>query len=495
MQQDYLLFWLTRSRAPFSYKYIGTKMYNKVQTRSYSVASKQGPPNSSSVSLIDLLDRSEIPKVRLNPPVYQISNKHYASRCFDILKKCTSWHSGYVGFDTETTVHRQRNHKLVSMIQIATRDLCFLFQVYRITQGNCKEFPPILRQFLSNPDILKVGVNATHDAEWLKKSYDIQCQGIVNLEDIAKEKGYSAGSLSELTLMFGDPGLVLEKNKKKILKWNFDAAILDPELILYASTDAFAGIQVYENILEDRMNLDYLNYESMNPMSREEEEEEIYELLLSSYPKGKAHKVNIFVSLLENKYGRWIKTKPKKLDRHNEVNKTIEKFIKDGRLIVVEEEKQVDGAEQNQNAEASNEIQSLESTSAAIDKIDTLVKLPGISIETIVSSSYADQFFISKGLSSDEYDFLKEISSYILKATKKESLVHIYINNGKKQSLAKEDRVIKEKLDALSLKGALIPGKRWNTLMLHPDWLTELEKGYEEFITAQEQIKEHVCNL
>ncbi|CAG8673964.1 2145_t:CDS:2 [Gigaspora margarita] len=426
-------------------------MYNKVQTRSYSVASKQGPPNSSSVSLIDLLDRSEIPKVRLNPPVYQISNKHYASRCFDILKKCTSWHSGYVGFDTETTVHRQRNHKLVSMIQIATRDLCFLFQVYRITQGNCKEFPPILRQFLSNPDILKVGVNATHDAEWLKKSYDIQCQGIVNLEDIAKEKGYSAGSLSELTLMFGDPGLVLEKNKKKILKWNFDAAILDPELILYASTDAFAGIQVYENILEDRMNLDYLNYE-----------------------------MNIFVSLLENKYGRWIKTKPKKLDRHNEVNKTIEKFIKDGRLIVVEEEKQVDGAEQNQNAEASNEIQSLESTSAAIDKIDTLVKLPGISIETIVSSSYADQFFLSKGLSSDEYDFLKEISSYILKATKKESLVHIYINNGKKQSLAKEDRVIKEKLDALSLKGALIPGKRWNTLMLHPDWLTELEKERTE---------------
>ncbi|CAG8569783.1 6427_t:CDS:2, partial [Cetraspora pellucida] len=395
MQQDHLLFWFTRSRAPITYNHIRTKMYNKVQTRTYSVASKQGPPTSTSVSLVDLLD----------------------SRCFDILKQCTSWHSGYVGFDTETTVR------------------------------NCKEFPPILRQFLSNPNILKVGVNASHDAEWLKKSYDIQCQGIVNLEDIAKEKGYSAGSLSELTLMFGDPGLVLEKNKRKILKWNFDAATLDPELILYASADAFAGIQVYENILEDRMNPDYLNYESMNPI------------------------------LLENKYNRWIKTKPKKLDRHNEVNKTIEKFIEDGRLIVVEEEKQTDGVdEQNQDAESSK-IQRLESTSATVDKIDMLVKLPGISIETIVSSSYADQFFISKGLDLDDCIFLKEILPYILKAAKKESLVHIYINNGKKQSLAKDDQIIKEKLDVLSLKGALIPGKKWNTLMLHPDWLTKLEKG------------------
>ncbi|CAG8483718.1 13301_t:CDS:2 [Cetraspora pellucida] len=424
-------------------------MYNKVQTRTYSVASKQGPPTSTSVSLVDLLDRSEISKVRLNPPLIYayLHTFHIASRCFDILKQCTSWHSGYVGFDTETTVRRQRNHRLVSMIQIATRDLCFLFQVYRITQGNCKEFPPILRQFLSNPNILKVGVNASHDAEWLKKSYDIQCQGIVNLEDIAKEKGYSAGSLSELTLMFGDPGLVLEKNKRKILKWNFDAATLDPELILYASADAFAGIQVYENILEDRMNPDYLNYESMNPI------------------------------LLENKYYRWIKTKPKKLDRHNEVNKTIEKFIEDGRLIVVEEEKQIDGVdEQNQDAESSK-IQRLESTSATVDKIDMLVKLPGISIETIVSSSFADQFFISKGLDLDDCIFLKEILPYILKAAKKESLVHIYINNGKKQSLAKDDQIIKEKLDVLSLKGVLIPGKKWNTLMLHPDWLTELEKG------------------
>ncbi|CAG8828708.1 31426_t:CDS:2, partial [Racocetra persica] len=210
------------------------------------------------------------------------------------------------------------------------------------------------------------------------------------------------------------------------------------------------------NILEDRMNPDYLNYESMNPI------------------------------LLENKYGRWIKTKPKKLDRHNEVNKTIEKFIEDGRLIVVEEEKQIDGAdEQNQDAESSKEIQSLESASATVDKIDMLVKLPGISIETIVSSSYADQFFSSKGLNLDDCNFLKEILPYILKAAKKESLVHIYINNGKKQSLAKDDQIIKEKLDVLSLKGALMPGKKWNTLMLHPDWLTELEKGYEEFITAQ----------
>ncbi|CAG8705566.1 9400_t:CDS:2 [Acaulospora morrowiae] len=256
-------------------------MYNEMQTRSYT--------NISAVSIINLLDKSRIPKVQLNPPVYQISNKTTAERCLDILKY-NPWHSGYVGFDTETTVRRMKNPHVVSMIQIATREICFLFQVYLITNGDSKKFPRKLQQFLSNKDILKVGVNASHDAGWLENSYNIKCQGIVDIENIAKEKGYSARSLLELTAMFGDGELVLTKTKK-ILKWNFDAPKLDPELVSYASSDAFAGIQVYENIRVDKMNCVYLNYEKVHPMTREDEEKEIYELLLQNYPKGKASNI------------------------------------------------------------------------------------------------------------------------------------------------------------------------------------------------------------
>lgn len=210
-----------------------------------------------------------------------------ADTCLSILNSKSSWHPGYVGFDTETTVYRSKNPRIVSMIQIATREICFLFQVFRITyQGNAKRFPKLLQKFLDNPKILKVGVNAQHDAAWLYDSYKIRCQGIINIEDIAKERGYSARSLSELTAMFGDTGLVLKKTNK-ILKWNFDVEDLDPELVLYASSDAFAGIQVYENIVADKMNYEYLNYEKLHPMSRTVEEKEIYEMILRNYPKGK----------------------------------------------------------------------------------------------------------------------------------------------------------------------------------------------------------------
>jgi ribonuclease D len=172
------------------------------------------------------------------------------------------------------------------MIQIATRKLCFLFQVYRITKGFPNRFPPLLKQILTDQTIKKVGVNASGDAEWIKKSYEFEMQGIVDLESIAKEKGYAARSLAELTRMFGDAGLVLEKTKK-ILKWNFDAFDLDPEIVRYASSDAFAGIQVYESILKDRINDEYLNYEKLHPMSIKEEDDEIYSLILGSHPKGK----------------------------------------------------------------------------------------------------------------------------------------------------------------------------------------------------------------
>jgi ribonuclease D len=213
-----------------------------------------------------------------------------ADRCLDILRRFPDWHTGFVGFDTETTVYRQRDPQVVSMIQIATKELCFLFQVFRITKIKNTKFPPLLKEILTNQDIKKVGVNASGDAEWIKKSYGFEMQGVIDLEKIAQQKGYAARSLAELTRMFGDPELVLEKSRK-ILKWNFDAAKLDPEIIRYASSDAFAGIQVYESILKDRMNEDYLNYEKMYPMSVKEEDNEIYSLILESYPKGEVNHV------------------------------------------------------------------------------------------------------------------------------------------------------------------------------------------------------------
>ncbi|RIA95096.1 ribonuclease H-like domain-containing protein [Glomus cerebriforme] len=423
----------------------------------------QKPYSSTARSLIDYLDKSKIQKVQEVPPVYQINNKNTADRCLDILRNHPNWHTGYVGFDTETTVYRKADPQVVSMIQIATRELCFLFQVFRITKINKSKFPPLLQQILTDQDIKKVGVNASGDADWIKKSYGFEMQGVIDLEKIAQQKGYAARSLAELTRMFGDPELVLEKTKK-ILKWNFDAVKLDPEIIRYASSDAFAGIQVYESILEDKMNEEYLDYEKFHPMSVKEEDDEIYLLILGSHPKGEDLRTKTVANYIENKYQRWIKTKPKSDDRHKAALGVIDRFIEDGRLIKVSACNSDSNSDDEQNETVIDEI-----------------RIPGDSLNTILKV-YGKEFFESKGLSPQDSEFMAEISSYCLKAIKKDSLAKVIVNNGKIISLDQKNReIVINKLNELNRKGALMSGQKWNTLLLHPDWLKELEDGYKEY--------------
>ena len=47
---------------------------------------------------------------------------------------------------------------------------------------------------------------------------------------------------------------------------DFDAKILKTEVIKYTVSDAFAGIQVYKNMLENRINLNYKTYVECYPM-------------------------------------------------------------------------------------------------------------------------------------------------------------------------------------------------------------------------------------
>jgi len=76
------------------------------------------------------------------------------------LNNYRPWHSGYVGFDTETTIFRKNDPKKVSMIQIATHDFCLLIQIYKIRKSN-KTFPQSLINFLRGGKVLKLGVNSS----------------------------------------------------------------------------------------------------------------------------------------------------------------------------------------------------------------------------------------------------------------------------------------------------------------------------------------------
>lgn len=205
------------------------------------------------------------------------------------------------------------------------------------------------------------------------------------------------------------------------------------------------------------------------------------------------------MNYLETKYERWIKTKPKSIDRHREVVKTIETFINDGRLIVVPEKNEkkttesstnteiVDKSADNSNTSDKPDNKDKSAKSGKSDESERLLQIPGFSVETILASSFADEFLPSKGLSPEERTFLKEISSFVLRAIKKESLVKIYINNGKNH--IEEGAVILKRVDALIRKNALEIGEKQNTVLFNFGLLKELEKGYDKFVLENKELK------
>ncbi|CAH1760459.1 5676_t:CDS:2 [Entrophospora sp. SA101] len=440
-------------------------------------------------------DESGIPKVSENPPVYQLGEMRHAEKCFYILKRYRYWNPGYVGFDTETTVFRQKDRRLVSMIQLATRDFCFLFQVYRITGGHSDYFPRQLKNFLCDGRILKVGVNATGDSNWLRDSYDFECNGLVDLEKMAHRKGYSANSLSELTRMFADPGLVLEKSKKKLFNYNFDHQYLTSELIIYASADAFAGFQIYENLLKDNLNEEYLNYEKFNPKSTEEEDVECYELLNKELIRGDEYRKHVIIQILEKRYDRWAKTKPKTDDRYLAALDAFDRFIENKLIIKVDEngdeddrDSETDDSEEsnfydedysNNNNNSGNKKRNEKKTKKNKVTVNRNIKykLPGTSISDLFSSSYFFEYCNGKGLTQEESDLLKKVWKFVLlKDIHKDSLARVYMNN--------------RTIDSMTRKGVFVYGEKYGFVIINQIWLKDFEKSYENFIESEKALSE-----
>jgi hypothetical protein len=187
---------------------------------------------------------------------------------------------------------------------------------------------------------------------------------------------------------------------------------------------------------------------------------------------------------IENKYQRWIKTKPKTNDRHKAALGVIDRFIEDGRLIKV----LVDNSDSNSDEQNGNVISSTGD--------DFKIRLPGVAFNKVLKD-YGKEFFESKGLSPQDSDFMAEISPHCLRAIKKGSLVKVIANNGKIISLDRKNReVVINKLNELIRKEALILGEsqKWNMLLLNPDWLKELEDGYEKYKLTHDVEDEHVEN-
>lgn len=158
----------------------------------------------------------------------------------DIAAACkTLAEQPVIGFDTETRPSfRPGISYRVSLLQLSTPQLCFLFRLNKIPLAK-----PIL-QVLETDSILKIGADVAGDLRSLRQIRHFRDGGFVDLQGIAPEWGIGEKSLRKLS------AIVLGRRVSKAQRLsNWEAATLTDKQQLYAATDAWVCTRIYEQLL------------------------------------------------------------------------------------------------------------------------------------------------------------------------------------------------------------------------------------------------------
>lgn len=144
-----------------------------------------------------------------------------------------------LGFDTETKPSFQRGHlHNVALMQVSTRDTCFLFRLNII-----KLCPPVV-QLLSDTTVPKIGLSVHDDLLMLHRLGKFTAGRFIDLQQHAKEFGVEDMSLQKLYANFFHQRI----SKRERLS-NWEAPQLKQAQKLYAATDAWTCINLYEEMV------------------------------------------------------------------------------------------------------------------------------------------------------------------------------------------------------------------------------------------------------
>ena len=152
-----------------------------------------------------------------------------------------------LGIDTETrpSFKKGRTYK-VSLLQVSTHDICFLFRL------NHTGMTPAIIRLLEDQSVPKVGVSLHDDILSLHRCADFQPGNFIDLQQRVGEIGIEDLSLQKLYANFFH-----EKISKNQRLTNWECDILSDRQKLYAATDAWACIILYEELMRIERTKDY----------------------------------------------------------------------------------------------------------------------------------------------------------------------------------------------------------------------------------------------
>lgn len=142
-----------------------------------------------------------------------------------------------IGFDTETRPSFKKGKvNNVSLLQLSTQKQAFLFRLNRIG------LPNEVVDILTDPNITKPGVAIRDDIKGLQKFRKFLPAGFIELQDFAKDLGIQNFSLKKLTAI--TLGFRISKTQQLS---NWEADTLSDAQAIYAATDAWTALEIFNN--------------------------------------------------------------------------------------------------------------------------------------------------------------------------------------------------------------------------------------------------------
>lgn len=201
-----------------------------------------------------------LPPAHFNGTIVVVDTPMAVDSAVEELRKAS-----LIGFDTETRPSFKKGQSYnVALLQLSGPDVCYLFRLNKIGMPNS------LKELLEDSEKTKVGLSLHDDFRNLKKTYDFEPGGFIELQSFVTHWNIIDKSLSKLY------GILFGKRLSKAQRLsNWESDQLAESQQHYAALDALACIQIYSHLKAGKFDPDSSAYqisdeaESLNNLSDE----------------------------------------------------------------------------------------------------------------------------------------------------------------------------------------------------------------------------------
>lgn len=143
-----------------------------------------------------------------------------------------------LGFDTETKpAYKKGVHNRVALIQVASTDVAWLFRINKIG------IPDMLRSFLEDESLLKIGAGLADDMQRLRQLAQFTPGGFIDLQKYVEAFNIESKSLKKMVAII--LGYKISKSQQ-LSNWELDS--LTDQQLRYAATDAWVCLEIYHSL-------------------------------------------------------------------------------------------------------------------------------------------------------------------------------------------------------------------------------------------------------